>query len=81
MQVIIHHREPADGHGEDFRKFLESMLDPFFAVDQTLREEKRTPDTASDAVIPTSYRHVDKMARAIVISEPPGVILRNYPTG
>jgi hypothetical protein len=28
MQVIVHHREPTDGHGEDFRKFLEPVLEP-----------------------------------------------------
>ena len=31
MQVIIHHREPADGHGENLRKFCQALLDPFFA--------------------------------------------------
>ena len=28
MQVIVHHREPTDGHGEDFRKFLEPVFEP-----------------------------------------------------
>jgi hypothetical protein len=28
MQVIVHNRKPADGHGEDFRKFLEPVFEP-----------------------------------------------------
>ena len=32
MEVIIHHREPADRHRKDFRKFLQPALDPYLAV-------------------------------------------------
>ena len=32
VQVVIHDREPADGYGEDFRKFFQPFFDPFFAV-------------------------------------------------
>ena len=28
MEVIVHHREPTDGHGEDFRRFLEPVFEP-----------------------------------------------------
>jgi hypothetical protein len=32
MEVIIEHRELADRHAEDFRKFAEPVLDPELAV-------------------------------------------------
>ena len=41
MQVIVHHGEAADGYSEDFCKFFESPIDPFFAVGQTFPEEER----------------------------------------
>jgi hypothetical protein len=34
VQVIVQHGEPADGNGEDVRKFLEPAFDPGFAVDR-----------------------------------------------
>ena len=45
--MIIHDRKAADGYGEGFRKFFESAIDPFFAVDRTVREEKRASHTAT----------------------------------
>ena len=63
MQVIIHDREAADGYGEDFRKFFESPIDPFFAVERTFREEKRASHTASHAVIPAGHGNIDEMLR------------------
>jgi hypothetical protein len=27
LQAIVHNREPTDGHGEDFRKFLEPVFE------------------------------------------------------
>ena len=30
VQVVIHHREAGDRHGEDFSKLLEPMFDPAF---------------------------------------------------
>ena len=32
-QVVIHHREAGDRHGEDLSKFFESVLDPNLAVE------------------------------------------------
>ena len=32
VQMIIHHREPTDGHRKDFCKFLEPVFDPLPAV-------------------------------------------------
>ena len=67
MQVVIHHREPTDGDREDFRKFLQPMLDPFFAVERAFAEQESASHTARDAVIPASNGRVDEMARAIVM--------------
>ena len=33
-------REPADGDGENTRKFLEPKLDPFLAVDRAFAEQE-----------------------------------------
>ena len=30
--MIVHHREPTDGHGEDFRRFLEPVFEPLLAA-------------------------------------------------
>ena len=40
VQVIVHDGEPADGDGEDSRKFLEPKLDPFLAVDRAFAEQE-----------------------------------------
>ena len=29
--MVIHDGEPADGHGENIRKFFQPFFDPFFA--------------------------------------------------
>jgi hypothetical protein len=58
---FIHHREAADRHGEDFRKFLQAMFDSLFAVVRPFREQKRASDTARHAMIPAHYSRVDKM--------------------
>jgi hypothetical protein len=39
MQVIVHHREPTDGHGEDFRKFLEPALEPILPAVVSFSEQ------------------------------------------
>ena len=39
MQVIVHHREPTDGHGEDFRKFLEPVFEPLPPVVVSFSEQ------------------------------------------
>jgi WD40 repeat protein len=51
----------AHANGEGFRKFLQALLDPFFAVFGPFREQDRESDTTSDAVIPASYGDVDEM--------------------
>jgi hypothetical protein len=59
--VIVHDREPADGDGEDFRKFLESQLDPFLAVDRAFAQQESASDAAGDAVVLTGYGGVDEV--------------------
>ncbi len=53
--MIIEHRKPTDGHGENFCKFLEPAFDPFLTVPGRFAQEQ-CPATAaaSDAVIPAS---------------------------
>jgi hypothetical protein len=34
VQVVIHDGEPADGDGKNLCKFLQSKLDPLFAVER-----------------------------------------------
>ena len=59
--MVIHDREPADGHREDFRKFLEPIFDPVLAVVLPFPEQEGAPDTARDAVIPAGYGRIDQM--------------------
>ena len=44
VQVIIQHREPADGDGEDLCKFFEALFDPLLAVECSFgqQEARRT---------------------------------------
>jgi hypothetical protein len=53
--VIVHDGEPADGDGENTRKFLEPNLDPFSALYRPFAEQESASDAAGDAVIPTGY--------------------------
>ena len=50
--MIVHHREAADRHGEDSRKFLRAGLDPILAATRAvaLPKQKRATHTASNAV-------------------------------
>ena len=41
MQVIVHHREPTDGHGEDFRQFLEPVFEQLPSVVVSFSEQER----------------------------------------
>ncbi len=54
-------REAADSDGEDFRRFLESMLDPCCAIARAFAQQEGATDAAGDAVIPTGYRGVDEV--------------------
>ena len=60
MEVIIEHREPGHRDPEDFRKFLQSMLDPFLTV-QPLAQQLGAAHTAGDAVVPARNEWVDQM--------------------
>jgi hypothetical protein len=60
MRVVIRHRETADGYGEATRKFLESAIDPSFAVGWTFAEQKGAADTAR-AVISAGHGNVDQV--------------------
>ena len=59
VHVVIHDGKPADADGEDTRKFLQAIFDPFFAVERFLAGVERgfaqqqcAADTAGNAVIP-----------------------------
>jgi hypothetical protein len=51
----------ADGNGEDFRKFFQATLGPFFATARPFGEHECAPDTACDSVIPVSYGDIDQV--------------------
>jgi hypothetical protein len=55
-KMIVHHRESTDGHGEDFRKFLEPIFEPFVTVVVAFSEQERLAYTARHAVIPAGQR-------------------------
>ena len=68
VHVVVHDGKPADGDGEEIRKFLQAKFDPFFAVARFLAAVERdfaqqecAADTAGDAVIPARNRYIDKM--------------------
>ena len=67
MQVIIQHRETADVHREDIRKFLEPILSHSIAVLIALAQQARTANTTRHAGVPASQGHTDQLTRAIVI--------------
>ena len=62
MQVVIQHREAADRHREDFGKFSQAPIDPFFAVEVSFAQQEGAADAARQAVIPAGYRHIDQMS-------------------
>ena len=55
--MIVHDRERADGDGEDMREFLESMFDPFSAVDRAFAEQENATHAAGDAVMNKKDMH------------------------
>jgi hypothetical protein len=59
--VIVHDGEPADGDGENTRKFLEPKLDPFLAVDRAFAQQESASDAAGDAGLPTGYGRIDEV--------------------
>ena len=78
MQVIIHHRKPTDRHCEDLCKFLQPLLDPLFAVERSLPQQKGAAHAAGHAVIPTRQGGIDyQLARSPWMLSP-GVICRCY---
>ena len=60
MQVIVHHREPAYGDGENLRKFLESVFDPLFRLPGP-SPSRKARRTQRDAVVPTGYGGVNEV--------------------
>src|SRR5271165_782735 len=62
MQVIIRHREPADGDREDLRQFLQALLDPRLTVVLPLPQQERAPDAPCQAVVPASQSGIDEMS-------------------
>ena len=77
--MIVHDREPADGDGEDFRKFLQPKLDPFSAVDWAFAQQECATHAARDAVIPTSYGRVDEVGTGHCMAEISCVVDAVYP--
>jgi hypothetical protein len=60
MQVIVHHREPTDGHGEDFRKFLEPVFEPILPAVVSFPEQERLAYTARHAVVPPGHGQINQ---------------------
>ena len=60
--MIIQHREPADGDGEDFCKFLEPAFDPLLTVPGRFAQEQCAAHATSDAVIPACNGDVDQVS-------------------
>ncbi len=52
MEMVIHHRELLMGDRENASKFLQSIVDPKFAVTGTLAKQKRPANATGDAVVP-----------------------------
>ena len=63
--MIVHDGEPADGDGENTRKFLEPELNRFLAVDRAFAQQESAAHAAGDAVVPTGYGRVDEVARGM----------------
>ena len=59
MQVIVQHRKPADGDGENVCRFLQAMFDPLFAVVRSFPEQQIAAHAPRHAVIPTGHRGID----------------------
>jgi hypothetical protein len=53
--------EEAAGVIDPLIKFLQSKLDPFFAVERTAAEQECAADATGDAVIPARHGDVDEL--------------------
>ena len=62
MQVIVHHRKPTDGHGEDFRKFLEPVFEPLPTRNRQVHPIQAVTAKPSRSPIP-STRSADANSR------------------
>ena len=58
--MIVHHREPTDGHGEDFGKFLEPVFEPLLPVVVSFSEQERLANTARHAVVPAGHGQINQ---------------------
>jgi hypothetical protein len=61
MEVIVHHREPADAEREDFGELLDPVFDPLFSVGRALSKQKRASDAPARAVIPAGHGEIDEL--------------------
>ena len=61
VQMIVQNRKPCDGHREDFRKFLEPMFVPAFAVVSPFPEQEGPPHAARHTVIPARHGRISQM--------------------
>jgi hypothetical protein len=76
MQVIVHHREPTDGHGEDFRKFLEPVFEPLPPVVVSCSEQERLAYTARHAVVPPGHGQINQFRSSDRHGKSPVELLR-----
>jgi hypothetical protein len=59
--MIVHHRETTDTYREEFRKFLEPVLDPLHAIVISFPHQERAAHAACDAVVPAGQRDIDEL--------------------
>jgi hypothetical protein len=61
VQMIVHRREPADAHREDFAQLFQPIFDPLFTAGRPFdfAEQERLSNAARRAVIPAGHRRID----------------------
>jgi hypothetical protein len=62
VEMIIHHREPADGDCEDLCQFFEPVLDPTWTVVWPFAQQEGAAHAARDAaVVPEGHRSINQL--------------------
>jgi hypothetical protein len=74
--VIVHHREPTDGHGEDFRKFLEPVFESLPPVVVSFSEQERLAYTARHAVVRPGHGQINQFRSSDCHGKSPVGLLR-----
>ena len=62
VDMIIHHREPADADRKDFGELLDAVFEPLSSVGRSFSKQKRAPDSASRAVIPAGHGETNELS-------------------